>query len=226
MNLSNDKNTTLSASDLDALLQDSYLLVIELRQGASMQQSPDVWKRCERQVEQVQQALKEAGVSRRSVDLISHAQCALLDEAALGCARGNAHTDWASQSLQTRFFSSHQAGEFLYEEMREALFQPAPDVLLLTAFQRVLMLGFKGRYRDLNDPQRERLLADLNARVAPLQLHQAITTLAPGQAVSSLRRLHSPWVHILAATLLLVGVWWGLDHWLDELIKTLMPGQG
>jgi len=27
-------------------------------------------------------------------------------------------------------------------------------------------------------------------------------------------------------SLLLVGVWWGLDHWLGGLIATLLPGQG
>ena len=40
MSLNITKKTAFSASDLDALLQDSYLLVVELRQGASMQNSP------------------------------------------------------------------------------------------------------------------------------------------------------------------------------------------
>ena len=206
MSLNITKKTAFSASDLDALLQDSYLLVVELRQGASMQNSPGLWTRCEKQVEQVQQGLKDAGVSKHSLELISHAQCALLDETVLGCATDNAHADWAGKPLQTRFFSSHQAGEFLYEQMREALLQPAPEVLVLTAFQRVLMLGFQGRYRDLNDPEREQLLADLNARVAPLQLNQAITTQGSGPFMSSLGRSASAQLHILAAGLLLVGV--------------------
>lgn len=225
MSLTSSKKRTLTAHDLDALLQDSYLLVVELRQGASVQDSPDLWKRCEKQVEQVQQSLKNAGVNKRSIELISHAQCALLDETALGCAKGDAHAKWASQPLQTRFFSSHQAGEFLYEDMREALRQPAPDVLVLTAFQRVLMLGFQGRYRDVNDPEREQLLAALNARVAPLELNHVVMTQGIGQRMNSLRGLRSPLAHILMAGLLLVGAWWGLDHWLGGLIATLVPGQ-
>ncbi|PNB72249.1 type IV secretion protein DotU [Pseudomonas sp. GW456-E7] len=225
MNLIAPQKNTVTAQDLDALLQDSYLLVVELRQGASVQDSPDLWKRCEQLVEQVQQRLKEADVNARSIELISHAQCALLDETALNCAKGDAHADWASQPLQARFFSSHQAGEFLYEDIREALRQPAPDVLVLTAFQRVLMLGFQGRYRDVNDPEREQVLAALNARVAPLGLNQVVMTQGIDRRMNPLRGLRSPLVHILIAGLLLVGAWWGLDHWLGGLIATLVPEQ-
>lgn len=225
MNLTSSKTDTFTVQNLDALLQDTYLLVVELRQGASAQNSPELWKCCEKQVEQVQLRLMDAGVNKRSVDLISHAQCALLDETALGCAKGEAHANWASQPLQTRFFSSHQAGEFLYEDMREALHQPSPDMLVLTAFQRVLMLGFQGRYRDVNDPEREQLLSALNARVAPLKLNHVLITQGIDQRMSALRGLHSPPVHLLMAALLLVGAWWGLDQWLGGLIATLVPGQ-
>lgn len=224
MNTAASKKHPITAQDLDVLLQDSYLLVVELRQGASVQDSPDLWKRCEQQVEQVQQRLKEAGVNTRSIELISHAQCALLDETALRCAKGDAHADWASEPLQTRFFNSHQAGEFLYDDMREALRSPAPDVLVLTAFQRVLMLGFQGRYRDVNNPEREQLLAALNAQVAPLELNQVVMTQGIGRRMNPLRGLRSPLVHILMASLLLVGAWWGLDQWLGGLIATLVPG--
>jgi type VI secretion system protein ImpK len=224
MNLTTPEKSPVTVQKLDALLQDSYLLVVELRQGASVKDSPDLWTHCANQVEHVQQRLKDAGVIARSIELISHAQCALLDETALSCAKGDAHAKWASEPLQTRFFSSHQAGEFLYEDMREALSQPAADVLVLTAFQRVLMLGFQGRYRDVNDPEREQLLAALNARVAPLELNQVLTT-GSTPRMNALRGLRSPLIHMLAAGVLVVGAWWGLDHWLGSLIATLVPGQ-
>ncbi|MNF35717.1 hypothetical protein D3C84_165960 [compost metagenome] len=224
MNL-NVSNKHSVAVDLDALLQDSYLLVVELRQGAAVHDSADLWKRCAKQIEQVRQSLKDAGVNTRSIELISHAQCALLDETVLGCAKGDAHAQWASEPLQAKFFSRHQAGEFLYEDMRESLRQPSPDVLVLTAFQRVLMLGFQGRYRDVNDPEREQQLSALNARVAPLELNHVVMTQGIGQRMSFLRWLRSPLIHILMAGLLLVGAWWGLDHWLNGLISALVPGQ-
>jgi type VI secretion system protein ImpK len=225
MNLNALKKHTFTAHDLDALLQDTYLLVVELRQGASLQNSPELPERSVKQVEQVRQSLKDAGVGARSIELISYAQCALLDETALAFAKDHAHDKWASEPLQTKFFNRHQAGEFLYEDIGEALRQPAPDLLVLTAFQRVLMLGFQGRYRDVNDPERVQLLAALNAQVGPLQLNHALTTHSVAHRVNHLCWLRSALVHVLAAGSLLVGAWWGLDYWLGGLIATLVPVQ-
>src|SRR5471032_3384465 len=168
MNLTASKAQTVAAVDIDALLQDTYLLVVELRQGASVQHSLKLSRFCVEQVEQVRHRLKLAGLNQRSIDHISHAQCALLDEAMLTCAKGDEHASWASKPLQARFFNRHQAGKFLYEDMREVLREAAPDRQVLTVFQRVLMLGFRGRYSDLADPEREQLLDALNAQVAPL----------------------------------------------------------
>lgn len=215
-----------SAVDIDALLQDSFLLVVQLRQGASAHNGEQLKALCVKQVEQVSQSLQEAGLNQRSIDHICHAQCALLDETMLNCAKddADAHANWASEPLQAKFFNRHQAGEFLYEDMREVLREPAPDLHVLTAFQRVLMLGFQGRYRDVNDPERLQLVAELNARVTPLKLRQTFTGKVSGvQAVMGLDGLHSPLFHLLAASLLLAGVWWGLDHLLGGLVATLLP---
>ncbi|VVN65611.1 type VI secretion system protein TssL, short form [Pseudomonas fluorescens] len=226
MNLIALKTHTAAAVDIDSLLQDSYLLVVELRQGASAQNSLDLWERCAKQIEHVRRLLEHAGLSQRSIDHISHAQCALLDETLLTGAKGEAHAAWVREPMQAKFFNRHQAGEFLYEDMREVLREPAPDRHVLTAFQRVLMLGFRGRYRDVNDPEREQLLAALNTQVAPLELSHGLTTQARvGHQISSLRGLRSPRAHVLAVGLLLVGVWWGLDHLLGGVIATLLPGQ-
>ena len=91
MNLTASKERTAMAVDIDALLQDTYLLVVELRQGASVPRSQDLSQLCVEQVEHVRQQLKAAGLSQRSIDHISHAQCALLDETVLTCAEGDAH---------------------------------------------------------------------------------------------------------------------------------------
>lgn len=114
--------------DLDSLLQDSYLLVVQLRHGASAHNGNALMDLCVEQVEYVRLHLERAGLSKRSIELISHAQCALLDETMLGRATDDAHSRWASESLQAKFFNRHQAGEFLYEEMREVLREPAPDL--------------------------------------------------------------------------------------------------
>jgi type VI secretion system protein ImpK len=211
------------AVDIDALLQDSYLLVVELRLGASAQNSDEVKALCVQQVERLRQSLAEAGLTQRSIDHISHAQCALLDETMLNRTLDKAHANWASEPLQTKFFNRHQAGEFLYEDMREVLREPAADTLVLTAFQRVLTLGFKGRYADINDPEREQLLTALNERVAPLKLHlRSTVTVIGGRGMTLFSGLRSPLVNALAAGLLLVALWYGLDQWLGGLAATLL----
>lgn len=130
--------------DIDALLQDTYLLVVELRHGTGAHSSPELWSRCVADVEHVRTSLQEEGLDRRSIELISHAQCALLDETVLACAEAQAHEDWAMETLQARFFSSHQAGESLYEDMRTVLREASAHPYVFTVFQRVLMLGFLG----------------------------------------------------------------------------------
>ncbi len=220
------KNSSITAAiDLDQLLQDSYLLVIELRHGSSPQDSKVLWELCACQIEDVRQRLREADLSLRSIELISHAQCALLDETVLSFAK-EARAQWANEPLQAKFFSRHQAGEFLYEEMREVLREPSPDPYVLTAYHRVLMLGFRGRYRELDDPERQQLLGSLSARVAPLKFDQALPTLIGGrQGALDLNWMRSPLLHGIAAGLLLAGTWWGLDYLLADSIAALATGQ-
>ena len=212
--------------DLDHLLQNSYLLVIELRQGGSARSSGDLWSRCASEIERVRQSLAAADVSQRSIDLISHAQCALLDETVLTCADADARTTWTREPLQARFFSRHQAGQFLYEELREVLREPSPDPYVLTAYHRVLMLGFLGRYSQPSDPERQQLIATLNARVAPLHAEQPLSTLVDGRRRTwRLSWLRSPVLHVFAAALLLAIAWWELDCLLADLIASFATDQ-
>ncbi len=225
MNLFKGNSSTAAALDIDQLLQDSYLLVIELRHGSSPHDSRALWELCSFQIEEVRQRLKDAELSLRSIELISHAQCALLDETVLSFAE-EARAQWANEPLQAKFFGRHQAGEFLYEEMREVLREPSPDPYVLTVYHRVLMLGFLGRYREIDDPERQQLSTALSARVPPLKFDQALPTFVGGrQGALHLDWLRSPLLHGIAAGLLLAGVWWGLDYLLADSIAALATGQ-
>lgn len=212
--------------DIDALLQDTYLLVVELRNDATVTHAEQLRALCVAQVEALREALDRAGQGARCIRYITHAQCALLDETVLGCAAPQVRDDWAGQTLQAQFFNSHQAGESLYEDMRAVLREPAADPLVLTTFQRVLMLGFKGRYPEPDDPQRLQLLAELDARVAPLDLSAALLVQPGGSARRRwLRWLHSPALHLAGATLLVAGLWWWLDQQLAATVAALLPGR-
>jgi len=211
--------------DIDALLQDSYLLVVEVSNSQELEGSQALWMRCLELVEGLRGRLGDAGLSQRSMDLISHAQCALLDETVLGKCEGAEHSTWAREPLQARLFNSHQAGESLYEQMREVLREPSPDPLVLTVFQRVLGLGFKGRYTKLEDPEREQLIAALEERVAPFVPRHGLLGRAGRQLLSGAWG-NSPWRHGLLAGLVLASVWWSLDQLLGRLLTSLLPGQG
>lgn len=225
MNLKASRTPTALAVDIDALLQDSYLLVVELRQGASALDGPALWDLCVKQVEHVRQMLEQAGLNPRTIDHISHAQCALLDETVLRVDT-QARDAWTKEPLQAKFFNRHQAGEFLYEDMREVLREPAPDPLVLTAFHRVLMLGFQGRYRDADDPEREQLLSAFNAQVAPLALSRTLATKVNiGQGLRIGLWPRSPLAHGLLVALLFIGLWWGLDQLLANLLDSVLPGE-
>lgn len=225
MNRATQKNAAAQV-DIDALLQDTYLLVVELRHGTEAHTSPELWSRCVADVEHVRAMLQEGGLDHRSIELISHAQCALLDETVLACAEGQAHEDWAMETLQTKFFSSHQAGESLYEDMRAVLREATVHPDVLTVFQRVLMLGFLGRYRDANHPERQQLLAAISAQVAPLDTSQSLVIqTAAGSRMPMWGWLQSPLLHVVGAAVLLIGAWWGLDNTLREAVASLLPVQ-
>lgn len=69
--------------NIDALLRDTFLTVVELRQGTTVRHGMELYRHCQRQVEGVRERLKDAGFSRENVEHITYAQCALLDETVL-----------------------------------------------------------------------------------------------------------------------------------------------
>jgi len=209
--------------DIDALLQDSYLTVVEVSQLQRVTQSQALWSRCLALAEALRERLQAAGFSQRSLDLVSHAQCALLDETVIRQCEGAERDAWIKESLQMRFFNRHQAGEALYEEMREVLREPSPDPCVLTVYQRVLMLGFRGRYEQHDDPEREQLVARLEELVAPWRPRQALLERRAAGGLFDFLRAHTPWGHALLVGLLLASAWWGLDLLLGDSLAALLP---
>ncbi|ELY4600802.1 type VI secretion system protein TssL, short form [Cronobacter malonaticus] len=216
--------------DIDELLQDTWLTVISLRHGPVFQEGRGegrvLWQHCVDNLEQVQKTLKAADYSEQSCQHILYAQCALLDEAAK--SRGiqdDACVQWYDRPLQGQFFGTINAGDALYERMRQVLREAAPDMAVLTCFHRVLMLGFMGGFTSVNDPERLRLARELADRVPAFDFPQErplLVSVPERRGLSEWLR-HMP-VRIGLAALLLVVLWWGLDSWLDNLVTTLLPG--
>jgi type VI secretion system protein ImpK len=225
MNLDNHEQSGTATIDIDLIFQDSYLLVIELREGFTASESRALRQECVAQVEGARSALQEAGMSARSIDLISHAQCALLDEAVLANAKDSVRPAWINEPLQARFFGHHRAGETLYEEMRQVLREPAPDPHVLTLYQRVMMLGFLGGYRTLDTEERVNLMTQLNTRVAPLTQEQPSLVIDfSGASRDDRHWLRSPILQLVGVGLVLAVTWWTLNRSLAHAIAALAQG--
>ncbi len=225
MNLENHEQPGTATIDIDLIFQDSCLLVIELREGVAASESGSLRQECVAQVEGVRNALQESGMSARSIDLISHAQCALLDEVVLANARDCVRHAWINEPLQARFFGHNRAGETLYEEMRQVLHEPAPDPHVLTIYQRVMMLGFLGGHRTLDAEERMTLMQQLNARAEP-QTQELPSLVIDGTEASRTcpQWLRSPVLHLAGAGLVLAVMWWLLNRSLGNAVIELAQG--
>jgi len=214
--------------DIDALLQDTWLQVISLRQGVACQEGDGqaFWQRCVADIERVHQALKDADCSEQSCQHIMYAQCAVLDETVKGRrVQDDAYFVWCNTPLQAHFFNTLDAGNQLYERMRSVLREPAPDSTVLTCFHRVLMLGFLGGYGSVAVPEREQLVSQLSALVPAFSFSPSSPVLAMSSSGSRLGGWLRYWpVRLGLAAMVVVLLWWGLDSWLSRLLPALLPG--
>jgi type VI secretion system protein ImpK len=226
--MSERKRGETAPIDIDALMQDTWLQVISLRHEPVFQEGEgrQLWERCVANVEQVQQALKDSGMPEADRLHILTAQCALLDEAVKGRGvQDEACVQWYDIPLQGHFLGTMDAGDTLCDRMGEVLRQPAPDAAVLTCFQRVMMLGFLGSFRSLNDPERQKLVKALGEHVVPFSFPQTHPVLAESRVGRGMGGWLASWpARIGLSILILAALWWGLSHWLDQMLATLLPG--
>ena len=222
------KRATAAFIDIDALLQDTWLQVISLRHGPTFQdgEGRTLWERCIDDVGRVQRELKASELDEASCQHILTAQCALLDEAVKG--RGvedDACIQWYDIPLQGYCLGTMDAGDTLCDRMRDVRREPAPDHAVVTCFQRVMMLGFLGNFRSLNDPERQKLMNALNEYVAPFSYSQPHPVLAESHAGRGIGGWLASWpMRIGLSVVVVTALWWGLDCWLDQTLLTLLPG--
>ena len=208
--------------DIDPVLHPTYLLVTELRYSPGARLGENLKAHCTKLVETARKQLEAAGLSARSVEHISHAQCALLDDVVLHCTEDAAHEGWASAPLQAKFFGRLQGGESLYEDIKAVLAEPAPDVQVLTVFHRVLMLGFRGRFAEVVHPERDALLLALDRRVASLKCEMPPRPRGRERGLG-LWNLPLP-VQAVLAGCLVVTAWWLLAMNVDGTFTRLIGG--
>jgi type VI secretion system protein ImpK len=226
--MSEKKRGMTAPIDIDALLQDTWLQVISLRHGPTFQEGEGrvLWERCVADVERVQLALKEKELDDASCLHILTAQCALIDEAVKNRGlQDDACVQWYDIPLQGHFLGTMEAGDTLCDRMRDVLHKLAPESAVVTCFQRVLMLGFLGSFRSLNDPERQKLVNALSEHMVPFSYPQTHPILAESRSGRGVGNCFSSWpVRIVVSALVVTALWWGLNHWLDQMLVTLLPG--
>lgn len=200
---------------VDCTLQDCFLFVLNVLNKIPPVSEDAQYHEGLKLAESLQKALKNTPVDSRVADNILYAICALFDETVL--AAGN--ITWRQTPIQTRFFHSLHAGDELFERIRQALREPAPDTLMLSVFHRVLCLGFRGKfYQAPNDPELHTLIREL----ASVLNVQALATEGPvvinaGQSRWS-RHWRSPWLIVAVGFLLVAALSLGLEHLLQVML--------
>lgn len=121
-----------SESDLiNKTFYPGWLMVSQLRCGQPVTDGEALYRQACRWVTEAREALTAGGVSEASAEQMLYAYCALLDESVLNRAsQDDGYRRWRKDPLQARFFSTLNAGEELWERIRQLLREPTADVLV------------------------------------------------------------------------------------------------
>ncbi|XTZ36967.1 type VI secretion system protein TssL, short form [Salmonella enterica] len=219
--------------DIDALMAETWLTVTMLKHGATTLDGQELYQKCCKQVESVREALERAGYDETSINHISYAQCALLDETVMSrrpqeieggmTPVDDGYLAWRKAPLQARYFGSLRAGEALWDRVVEALNQPVPQNAVLTCYHRVIMLGFQGLYglKTVGPAQRDEVIKALSEHVSIPDAGLSLVTYRTEKRRYNL--LRSVWFWVFTGILITGMVWWGGHLWLQSLLAENIP---
>jgi type VI secretion system protein ImpK len=208
-------------SHIERIFYPGWLMVSQLRGGQEVRDGEGLYRRASRLVQEARSALTDAGYSDIRRDHMVYALCALLDESVMN--RGTSddgYLTWRRDPLQAHFFGTLNAGEELWERIREQLKSPAPDVAVLTCMYRTLQLGFVGQYRAQDDERREDVIRALGERVPAFSLAQDAPIVARASRLRSGRRGY--WLSWVAGAVALVALWFFLSSSLTDLVSQIV----
>ncbi|WP_018315212.1 DotU/TssL family secretion system protein [Cupriavidus sp. UYPR2.512] len=203
-------------------LRDTALTIAGLADAAQAPDFAAFRTKCLDQVKRLQEEFRASGQPVDVVEDAAYAQCALLDEVALGRLQGDGRDAWERQPLQVDQFDSHDAGQALIARIERRLAEPQPVLPLLAVFQAVLGLGFQGRYALDGADARLALMNTIDERLHRAGVHPAtgpvlVTTGKPRRRLGLLSPLGGFAMAIVGASL----VYLALDRWLALAIGQL-----
>ncbi|WP_199104040.1 DotU family type IV/VI secretion system protein [Aquitalea sp. ASV11] len=199
-------------------MRDIALIVTRLQQQAEPVTEHQLNQDCQHLLDQLEQALEQAGAPRAEREQIIYACCCLLDETALRHLPEPARAHWQARPLQVHRFASLQGGEQLYEQMRSELARPQPSYWLLACWQLVLALGFEGKYSQGDTAQHQQWRQQLDKVINALEPTQEA---APSPRPVWHWRSFSPWLWAMLSGLLLLVIYLLLQGWLHQALRQL-----
>jgi type VI secretion system protein ImpK len=210
----------INGSIVDEVFYPCWLMVSQLRNGQKIEDGEALYRRACDWIDGARESLSRAGFSESSCDHMLYTQCALLDESVLNRQEPDSgNTKWLKDPLQARYFNTLNAGEELWERIRNVLHEPAPDIAVLTCFYRALTLGFSGRYREQGDERREDVVRKLNQLVPPFASAQEMPIVSRSLRLRSGRRTY--WLSWVAGTAILIALWFVLNTQLTHMVSQL-----
>lgn len=208
---------------LPVALRDTSRTVVALR-SANPPSLEELRIQCDAQTADLRNELHRQGHSGDVIDDALYAQCALLDEAALGGLGTAAREAWEREPLQVRVFGRNDAGEELLRRIAARLREAKPVLPLLGIFAAVLTMGFKGRYAVGDPAARTTLVRSIDERLERATGGSAgagANTGVPDRSGPVVvnpsrrrRRVVSPLAWVLIACIAAGLAWFAIDHWL------------
>ncbi|QIU89842.1 type VI secretion system protein TssL, short form [Yokenella regensburgei] len=213
--MKNNKSTFV-----DQMFYPAWLMVSQLRSGQEIADGKALYRRTSEWIDDWRKKLDEQGISKNHAEHMLYTLCALFDESVLNRGKqDDGYITWLANPLQAKYFNTLNAGEELWERIRNVLQEPSPDPAVLTCFSRALTLGFVGRYRQQTDERREDVVRNLNQRVEPFTLTEDAPIVARAGRLRSGRRYY--WFSWGAGIVLLGVVWFLLSASLQQMVSSI-----
>lgn len=214
-------NNTTSHHTIDMIFAQTWLMVCQLHQGTAITQGDSFYRRVCQLIDETRQKLLKHGYPESAIEHMQYAQCALIDESVMNRQhQDDGYNTWIQSPLQARYFNTLEAGDKLWERLRSILNEPAPNPDVLLCFHRVLTLGFVGKFRQKEDPERERIVAQLNVQLPDYLISSDLPLVVKPKLRFSRRRLY--WFGWIGGILILATMWWGFSTSLEHLLQQWM----
>ncbi|SFD12312.1 type VI secretion system protein ImpK [Bosea sp. CRIB-10] len=186
-------------------------LVAQLRDAVDFADVTQLRSEVIEQIHKFEEAAVRNGAAAGDVQAARYVLCSLIDETVMTTPWGAA-SDWSTSSLLNRFHNETWGGEKVFAILDRVKTDPRKNIALLKLIDFVLLLGFEGMHRVL-DNGRERL-ADLRDEVGQLvgrNLPPPPSELSPHWqgvgAEKALRSFFPLWIVFAAAGFLLVTMY-------------------